>query len=138
MVVGEATRNAWGPQLGEKLGRLYESAQSTLVTQQAFELRQRATLIGLNEDYAAILPSLTQPLVGQTGSADQAVTSTPRPAIVSLLRETLERHLEAQTGKRVPGKRRARLAGTVPRSAAEPSGDFRGERLLSTATRRPR
>jgi two-component system capsular synthesis sensor histidine kinase RcsC len=104
LVVGETTRNAWGPQLGEKLGRLYESAQSTLVTQQAFELRQRATLIGLNEDYAVILPSLAQPLVGQTGSADQAVTSTPQPAIVSLLRETLERHLEAQTGKRVPGK----------------------------------
>ncbi|MFM0171554.1 ATP-binding protein, partial [Paraburkholderia sediminicola] len=104
MVVGEATRNAWGPQLGEKLGRLYESAQSTLVTQQAFELRQRATLIGLNEDYAAILPSLAHPLVGQAGKPDQPATPAPQSTIVILLRETIERQLEAQTGKRVPGK----------------------------------
>jgi two-component system capsular synthesis sensor histidine kinase RcsC len=104
MVVGEATRNAWGPQLGERLGRLYESAQSTLVTQQAFGLRQRATLIALNEDYAAILPSLTHPLAGQTGGSDQAASPAPRPALASLLRETLERRLEAQTGKRVPGR----------------------------------
>ncbi|MFM0629500.1 ATP-binding protein [Paraburkholderia xenovorans] len=104
LVVGEATRSAWRPQLGEKLGRLYESAQSTLVTQQAFELRQRATLVGLNEDYAAILPSLTHPFVGQTGGPDQDATPAPQPALANLLRETLERRLEAQIGKRVPGK----------------------------------
>ncbi|MFM0225155.1 ATP-binding protein [Paraburkholderia dipogonis] len=104
LVVGETTRNAWGPQLGENLGRLYESARSTLVTQEAFELRQRATLIGLNEDYAVILPSLAHPLAGQTGAAGQAAASAPQPAIVILLRETLERQLEAQTGKLVPGK----------------------------------
>jgi len=104
IVVGEITRNAWGSQLGEKLGRLYEAAQSTLVTQQAFEIQQRATLIGLNEDYAAILPSLTHPLAGQTSALDQAAMPAPQPAIASLLRETLERRIEAQTGRRVPRK----------------------------------
>ncbi|PRY05855.1 ATP-binding protein [Paraburkholderia sp. BL25I1N1] len=104
IVVGETTRNAWGSQLSEKLGRLYEAAQSTLVTQQAFEIRQRATLIGLNEDYAAILPSLTHPLADPASGHDQAAMPAPQPPIVSLLRETLERQIEAQTGRRVPAK----------------------------------
>jgi two-component system capsular synthesis sensor histidine kinase RcsC len=104
IVVGETTRNAWGSQLGEKLGRLYEAAQSTLVTQQAFELQQRATLIGLKEDYAAILPSLTQPLAAQTSGPNQAAMPAPQPALASLVRETLERRIEAQTGRRVPRK----------------------------------
>ncbi|MFC6306759.1 response regulator [Paraburkholderia dipogonis] len=104
IVVGEITRNAWGSQLGEKLGRLYEAAQSTLVTQQAFEIQQRATLIGLNEDYAAILPSLTHPLAGQASAPDRPAMAAPQPAIASLLRETLERRIEAQTGRRVPRK----------------------------------
>ncbi|HYS65237.1 MAG TPA: ATP-binding protein [Paraburkholderia sp.] len=107
LLVGEATRAAWGPRFGDKLGRLYEAAQSTLVTQQAFELRQRAMLIGLNEDYAAILPSLAQPIEGKAAGAAQSAASAPQPAqpaIIGPSRETLERQFEAQTGKRVPGK----------------------------------
>ncbi|RKE37244.1 hypothetical protein B0G76_3486 [Paraburkholderia sp. BL23I1N1] len=100
VLVGDATRKAWGPAFGAKLWRLYEAAQSTLMTQQAFELRQRSMLLGLNEDYAAILPSLAQ---AQTGAAD-APTPPLQPAVVSTLRETLEHELETQTGKRVPGK----------------------------------
>lgn len=104
MVVSEATRNAWGPRMGEQLGRLYESAQSAFVTQQAFELRQQATLVGLNEDYAAILPSLARGLVGRTGDPDRAVVLAPQPAMAQLLRATLQQQIQAQTGKRVPGK----------------------------------
>ncbi|CAE6745772.1 ATP-binding protein [Paraburkholderia haematera] len=104
LLVGEATRTAWGPQLGANLWRLYEAAQSTLVTQQAFELRQRAMLLGLNEDYAAILPSVKQPAAGPATDAGATHTPPLQPAMVSSVRETLERELLAQTGKRVPGK----------------------------------
>ncbi|MCP2089596.1 UNVERIFIED_ORG: two-component system capsular synthesis sensor histidine kinase RcsC [Paraburkholderia sediminicola] len=104
LLVGDATRTAWGPRFGANLWRIYEAAQSTLVTQQAFELPQRATLLGLTEDYAAILPSLAQP-VANSGT-DSGVTAAPplQPAIVSTLRETLEQELQAQTGTRMPGK----------------------------------
>ncbi|HEX7909476.1 MAG TPA: ATP-binding protein [Paraburkholderia sp.] len=100
ILVDEATRAAWGPRLGEQLGRLYEVAQSTLATQQAFELQQRATLIGLQDGYAVILPSLSQP------GADKATELGPPARLmrVSALRATLERQLQAQTGKKLPGK----------------------------------
>jgi two-component system capsular synthesis sensor histidine kinase RcsC len=110
LLVGAATRTAWGPEFSVKLWRIYEAAQSTLVTQQSFELRQRAMLLGLNEDYAAILPSLDQPVAHATADAGTAnAPTTPtvpplQPAIVSTLRETLEHELLTQTGKRVPGK----------------------------------
>lgn len=104
LLVGDAARAAWGPQFGANLWRIYEAAQSTLVTQQAFELPQRAILLGLTEDYAAILPSLAQPVANS--GADRGVTAAPslQPAIVSTLRETLEQDLQAQTGTRMPGK----------------------------------
>ncbi|ABE33013.1 response regulator [Paraburkholderia xenovorans LB400] len=104
MLVGEATTTAWGPQLGEKLGRLYEASQSTLATQQAFELQQRATLVGLTEDYAVILPSLAQPVAGKAAAAKLSAVPQQQLAFVRTLRETLERQLEAQTGRRLPGK----------------------------------
>ncbi|WP_144112931.1 ATP-binding protein [Paraburkholderia sp. BCC1886] len=110
LLVGEATRAAWGAQLGGKLGRLYEAAQSTLVTQQAFELRQRALLIGLTDDYAAILPALAQAVGSVSGSAlNSASTSEtapppPQAALVTTLRATLESQLERQTGKRWPAR----------------------------------
>ncbi len=108
LLVGDATRAAWGPRFGANLWRIYEAAQSTLVTQQSFELPQRAILLGLTEDYAAILPSLTQPVAdsGASSGAGRGVTAVPplQSAIVSTLRETLEQALLAQTGKRVPGK----------------------------------
>lgn len=97
LLVGETTAAAWGPQLGDRLGRLYEAAQSTLVTQQAFGLRQRAVMIGLKEDYAVLLPSMAQ-------TAADLPTRPQQSAIVTTLRETLERQIEAQTGKRLPGK----------------------------------
>ncbi|MFM0065898.1 ATP-binding protein [Paraburkholderia aspalathi] len=104
LLVGDAARAAWGPQFGANLWRIYEAAQSTLVTQQAFELPQRAILLGLTEDYAAILPSLAQPVANS--GADGGVTAAPalQPAIMSTLRETLEQELQAQTGTRMPGK----------------------------------
>ncbi|MFM0397925.1 ATP-binding protein [Paraburkholderia aspalathi] len=104
LLVGDAARAAWGPQFGASLWRIYEAAQSTLVTQQAFELPQRAILLGLTEDYAAILPSLAQPVANS--GADGGVTAAPalQPAIMSTLRETLEQELQAQTGTRMPGK----------------------------------
>lgn len=104
VLVGEAARTAWGPDFRAKLWRLYEAAQSMLVTQQAFELQQRAMLLGLNEDYAAILPSLAQPVTGATADPKPIETPTLQPAIIGTLRETTERELLAQTGKRVPGK----------------------------------
>lgn len=104
LLVGDAARTAWGPQFGANLWRIYEAAQSTLVTQQAFELPQRAILLGLTEDYAAILPSLAQPVAN--AGADGGATAAPalQPAFVSTLRETLEQDLQAQTGTRMPGK----------------------------------
>ncbi|HEX7933810.1 MAG TPA: ATP-binding protein [Paraburkholderia sp.] len=114
IVAGETARAAWGAQPngqpGDRLGRIYEAAQSTLVTQQAFELEQRAALIGLDEDYVVILPSLARSVTGTrrdasaSASASASATSAPQAAVVSLLRETIERELQSQTGKRVPGK----------------------------------
>ncbi|CAH2922673.1 MAG: Sensory box histidine kinase/response regulator [uncultured Paraburkholderia sp.] len=100
IVVGQATRTAWGAQTGDKLGRLYEAAQSTLVTQQAFELAQRATLIGVDEDYAVIVPSLAD----AHAEAPPTAPAAPQEAVIGTLRETIERELQLQTGKRVPAK----------------------------------
>ncbi|OAJ53889.1 hybrid sensor histidine kinase/response regulator [Paraburkholderia ginsengiterrae] len=104
ILVDQATRAAWGPRLGEKLGRLYEAAQSTLATQQAFELQQRATLIGLQEGYAVFLPSLTQPVADKAAGPGPSPTSPERLERVRALRATLERQIEAQTGKKLPAK----------------------------------
>ncbi|CAE6788190.1 Sensor histidine kinase RcsC [Paraburkholderia domus] len=104
LLVGDATRAAWGPQLGPHLWRIYEAAQSTLVTQQSFELPQRAILLGLNEDYAAILPSLAHPVGDSDARRSVGDAPLPQPAMVTTLREALERELQAQTGKRVPAK----------------------------------
>ncbi|CAB3701886.1 ATP-binding protein [Paraburkholderia rhynchosiae] len=104
IVIGQATRAAWGTRFGDNLGRLYESAQSTLVTQQAFELQQRATLIGLDENYAVILPSLARSVTGASTEAEVSATPPPQETVAGTLRETIERELQSQTGKRVPGK----------------------------------
>ncbi|WP_336298142.1 hypothetical protein [Paraburkholderia bryophila] len=99
VLIGEATRAAWGDELNAKLWRLYEAAQSALVTQQAFELRQRTVLLGLNEDYAAILPSVVRP------DANGSPATPPlQAAAVGTLRTTLLHELQTQTGKRLPGK----------------------------------
>ncbi|WP_027803300.1 ATP-binding protein [Paraburkholderia dilworthii] len=104
VVIGQSTRAAWGARLGDRLGRLYESGQSTLVTQQAFELEQRATLIGVDEDYAVILPSLGDSAAGPDSAATRSATSAPPAALAGMLRETIERELQSQAGKGVPGK----------------------------------
>jgi two-component system capsular synthesis sensor histidine kinase RcsC len=96
LLVAEATRNAWGSALNDKLLWLYWAGQSTLVTQQAFELDHRAMLVGLSEDYALILPAVES----QAGGRAPRLTS----ADVVTLRETLQRELKAQTGRRVPAK----------------------------------
>ena len=96
LLIADATRNAWDATLNDKLLWLYWAGQSTLVTQQAFELDHRAMLIGVSEDYAMILPAVES----QTGA------HTPRlaPSDVITLRDTLERQLAAQTGRRVPAR----------------------------------
>ncbi|WGS54667.1 ATP-binding protein [Paraburkholderia sp. D15] len=132
LLVSDATRDAWGADFGSQLWRLYETAQSTLVTQQAFELRQRAVLLGLDRDYAAILPSLNggaganggNRVNGANGAnaanatdvantanapspAKSAVTTgtTPlQPSAIATLRTTLLHELQTQTGKRMPAK----------------------------------
>ena len=99
LLVGDATRAAWGPRFGANLWRIYEAAQSTLVTQQSFELPQRAVLLGLTEDYAAILPSLAQPVAdsgansGASSGAGRGVTAARcHPAGASGLAHLPDRH----------------------------------------------
>ncbi|WP_027213951.1 response regulator [Burkholderia sp. WSM2232] len=104
ILVGPATRAAWGTPSGDKLGRLYEAAQSTLVTQQAFELAQRSTLIGLDDDYAVLLPSLAGSATDAAAGATHLATSASQVEVIARLREAIERELQAQTGKRVPAK----------------------------------
>lgn len=58
LLVADATRNAWGPVLNNKLLWFYWTGQATLVTQEAFKLDHRAMLIGVSEDYALILPAV--------------------------------------------------------------------------------
>ncbi len=99
LLVGDATRAAWGPQLNVKLSRLYQTGESTLATEQAFALRQRAMLVGLNEDYAVMLPAVDAP-----GAASGTDALLPQPEAIGTLRDSIERQLQAQTGKRVPGK----------------------------------
>jgi two-component system capsular synthesis sensor histidine kinase RcsC len=96
LLVADAARNAWGSALNDKLLWLYGAGQSTLVTQQAFELDHRAMLVGVSEDYALILPAVES----QAGGRAPRLT----PSDVVTLRETLGRELEAQTGRRVPAK----------------------------------
>ncbi|MFL9898328.1 ATP-binding protein [Paraburkholderia fungorum] len=99
LLIGYATRAAWGPQLNTRLWRLYQTGVSTLATEQAFALRQRAMLIGLNEDYAVMLPAADAP-----GAASGSDALLLQPATIGTLRDTIERQLQTQTGKRVPGK----------------------------------
>ncbi|MEZ0600705.1 ATP-binding protein [Paraburkholderia sp. IW21] len=99
LLVGDATRAAWGPQLNTKLWRLYQTGVSTLATGQAFALRQRAMLVGLNEDYAVILPPAEAP-----AEASGTVALPLRASKIATLRDAIEQQLQAQTGKRVPGK----------------------------------
>ncbi|WP_175772171.1 ATP-binding protein [Paraburkholderia phenazinium] len=96
LVVAESARNAWGAALNEKLWRLYEAGQSTLATQQAFELNHRAMLIGLADDYAVVMPSIQ-------AAADGHVRPL-QPSDIAALRATLLHELQAQTGRRLPAR----------------------------------
>ncbi|MEA3130083.1 MAG: two-component system, NarL family, capsular synthesis sensor histidine kinase RcsC, partial [Paraburkholderia sp.] len=104
LLVGDATRAAWGPQLNTRLWRLYQTGVSTLATEQAFALRQRAMLIGLNEDYAVMLPAADAPGTAAGADAPGADALLLQPATIGTLRDEIERQLQARTGKRVPGK----------------------------------
>ncbi|HEY1998162.1 hybrid sensor histidine kinase/response regulator [Paraburkholderia sp.] len=98
LLVSPRTRDAWGPALDERLWRLYETGQSTLTTQLAFDLEHRATLIGLDEDYALITPALE-------AKSDNNNSEPPlQAADIAVLRTTLTRELQAQTGQRVPAR----------------------------------
>jgi two-component system capsular synthesis sensor histidine kinase RcsC len=104
LLVGQATQRAWAPHAGEQLWRLYESAQATLVTQQAFRLHEQAMLIGLTDDYAAIMPALAPPTAQPSAGGALPDGASSQSAVIVALRETLQRELQAQTGRRVPGK----------------------------------
>ncbi|MGF6773956.1 two-component system capsular synthesis sensor histidine kinase RcsC [Paraburkholderia sp. GAS199] len=99
LLVDDATRAAWGPQLGTNLWRLYEATRATLTSQLSDEPARRAMLIGLTRNYAAIMPSLGQATNGGASSPPPL-----RPAIIGTLREGVERELLAQTGERLPRK----------------------------------
>jgi len=92
VVVSEATRNAWGADLGAHLRRIAETAESTFMTREAFGLPYQTLLIGLDGDFAAILPA-----PGMHTSA-HAPSLTSRTA--AALREATLDALAAQTGKR--------------------------------------
>lgn len=96
LLVGDTTRDAWKSGLNVQLWRLYEAAQSTLATQEAFELHHRAMMIGLADDYMVIVPSLAA--AGGRGAVPL------QPALIRSLRETLLRQLLADTGKRLPAR----------------------------------
>ncbi|CAB3755624.1 ATP-binding protein [Paraburkholderia humisilvae] len=92
IVVSEATRAAWRADLGTQLWRLSEAADSTLATRDAFELPYRTFLIGLDGDYAAILPAVDPRTDPHAPPLDARLATT--------LRDTLLAALASQTGKR--------------------------------------
>jgi two-component system capsular synthesis sensor histidine kinase RcsC len=93
LLVPESTRKAWGPALDEKLWRLYMAGQATLTTQEAFDLNHRAMLIGLNDDYALIMPAVEAKANGSVPPLD--------PADAVSLRNGLLQQLQAETGRRM-------------------------------------
>ncbi|RFU48709.1 ATP-binding protein [Paraburkholderia sp. DHOC27] len=102
VLVPSRTRETWGDALDEKLWRLYESGQSTLVTQQTFDLNHRAMLIGLRDDYALIMPSVVK--------ADGSVPPL-QPGDAVTLRSVLLHELQSETGLRVLAKNRRLWVG---------------------------
>ncbi|MFC0399754.1 ATP-binding protein [Paraburkholderia rhizosphaerae] len=96
IVVSDATRAAWHADLSTQLWRLTEAADATLATREAFELPYRAFLIGLDDDYAAILPAIDPAADPHAPPLDAGLAAT--------LRDTLLRELAAQTGKRTLAK----------------------------------
>jgi two-component system capsular synthesis sensor histidine kinase RcsC len=98
IVVSAATRAAWGADLGGRLWRLTQAADATLSTRKAFELPYRALLIGLDADYAVILPALDP----------RTDPKAPRPdaGLAAALRGSIVDALAAQTGRRMlaPGE----------------------------------
>ena len=103
LLVSEAVRQAWSASLADKLSRLYGVGQSTLATQQAFDLNHRAMLIGLADDYAVIMPS--------AGSGAESGMRPLQPSDVPVMRAALLQQLQAQTGRRVPARNERVWAG---------------------------
>ncbi|CAB3760995.1 ATP-binding protein [Paraburkholderia solisilvae] len=103
VIVSERTRAAWGDQLSTQLWRVAEAAQATGATREALALPFQVTLIGLDGDYAAILPPV----------ASHADAKAPRldAGLAASLRETLLGTLAAQLGKRTLDKGEHVLAG---------------------------
>jgi two-component system capsular synthesis sensor histidine kinase RcsC len=92
LLVAPATSAAWGDELAAKLWRLAEAADATLATRYAFELPYRVLLLGLDADYAAILPALD--------AAREPHAPPVTPPLAAVLRNTIVDALAAQTGKR--------------------------------------
>ena len=93
VLVPKITRDVWGASLSEKLSRLYEIGQSTVATQQAFDLNDPAILmvVGLRNDYALIVPSVTAQTDGSIAPL--------HPGDAVTLRSVLLHELLVETGQ---------------------------------------
>ncbi|MBP0592745.1 response regulator [Paraburkholderia sp. LEh10] len=96
LLVSDATQKAWGDDLNAQLWRLSSVATSTLVTREAFDVPYRTLMVGLTDDYAVLMPGLSQQ--NDPGAPPLA------PALIGQLRATMERNLLAQSGARAPAK----------------------------------
>ncbi|GAB2873897.1 hypothetical protein GCM10027093_06760 [Paraburkholderia jirisanensis] len=103
LLVPHATSAAWNVDLPTRLWRLREAADATLATRHSFELPYRALLLGLDADYAAILPAI------DPASDPKAPPVTPQ--LAASLRATILDALAAQTGKRTLGSGERLLIG---------------------------
>ena len=103
LLVPHATSAAWNVDLPIRLWRLREAADATLATRHSFELPYRALLIGLDADYAAILPAI------DPATDPNAPPVTPQ--LAASLRATILDALAAQTGKRTLGSGERVLIG---------------------------
>ncbi len=103
LLVSDATRARWGESVNANLWRLASAATSTLTTRVAFDVSYRAEIVGLTEDYAALMPGLSP--------ATDPHAPPLAPALIGTLRDSLERSVLAHTGARAPAKGAYVLAG---------------------------
>jgi two-component system capsular synthesis sensor histidine kinase RcsC len=103
VIVSAATRASWGANLRSQLWRIAETAEATLATREAFELPYQVMLIGLDGDYAAVLPA--------PGARTDRKVAPPGATLASSLREAILGALAAQSGARVLAKGERVLVG---------------------------
>jgi len=96
LLVSDTTRAAWGDQLNANLWRIAAAADSTLVTREALDVPYRSIIVGLNDDYAVLMPGVA--------ATDDPHGRTLSPALIGTMREAVEASLKTQTGARLPAK----------------------------------